>query len=264
MAAGVHGAAAAVRPAGRRPPERLPIAATIYRATPWNGHGARNVLQALAVQMMVPPLLACWDDFDMLYGDQAERAKPKLLLADEIQRMGDDKETQDLLYHLHDQTTFPVVPVCGGLSTSAAHLRELGLSQLADVNVLRIGALTAEEAQRCLDESLHMVADDVGIDGHPDRWARQLAPATDGWPQHITCHIRAAATALRMSGRPAFDDGNLNRALAPAQAAIREYYEQRLEEAKTQLRRYISDEGLGGTSPLCGMSVWRWYSAAGS
>ena len=260
------GKTALLRQIGVKLSERLPGATAIYRATPWNGRSVRNVLHALAVRMMgaatdefratkatdnsigatavacarhrrsrstVPPELDCWDDLETLFADQAERAKPTLLLTDEIQRLSSEPETKDLLYHLHDQTTFPVVLVCGGLSTSAAHLRALGLSRLADANVLRIDALTTKEAEQCLEESLRMMADDAGIDGHPDSWARRLAPATHGWPQHITCHIRAAAAALRASVRLAFDDRNVDNAAALAQAAMRDYYEQRLETSRT-------------------------------
>ena len=251
---------------GRVLPERLPNAVAIGRPTPWNRRSVGNVLRTLAARMMrttedefrtttatesangaravatarhsrsrstAPPELSCWDDLETLFADQAEQARPTLLLVDEIQRMGDDEETKDLLYHLHDQTTFPVVLICGGLSTSAAHLRELGLSRLADGNVLRIDALTTDEAEQCLEESLRMIADAVGIDGHPDHWARRLAPATHGWPQHITCHIRTAASALRASDRLAFDSDNLNEAATLAEAAMRDYYEQRLEASAT-------------------------------
>lgn len=250
---------------GRVLPKRLPNAVAIGRPTPWNRRSVGNVLRTLAARMIgttdefctatetegtngaraaataqhsrsrstTPPALSCWDDLETLFADRAEQARPTLLLVDEIQRMGDDEETKDLLYHLHDQTTFPVVLICGGLSTSAAHLRELGLSRLADGNVLRIDALTTDEAEQCLEESLRMMADDVGIDGHADHWARRLAPATHGWPQHVTCHIRAAASALRASDRLAFDDGNLNEAAALAEAAMRDYYEQRLEASAT-------------------------------
>ena len=251
---------------GRVLPGRLPNAVAIGRPTPWNRRSVGNVLRTLAAQMMrtteddfrtttgtesfigaravatarhsrsrstAPPELSCWDDLETLFANRAEQAKPTLLLVDEIQRIGHDEETKDLLYHLHDQTTFPVVLVCGGLSTSAAHLRELGLSRLADGNVLRIDALTTDEAEQCLEESLRMMADDVGIDGHADHWARQLAPATHGWPQHVTCHIRAAASALRTSKRLTFDDSNLNEAVALAEAAMRDYYEQRLEASAT-------------------------------
>ncbi len=32
-----------------------------------------------------------------------------------------------------------------------------------------------------------MMAEDIGIAGHPDEWARHLAPRTHGWPQQVTC-----------------------------------------------------------------------------
>lgn len=77
------------------------------------------------------------------------------------------------------------------------------------------------------------MADDVGIGGHPDQWARRLAPPTHGWPQHITGHFRAAAEALLESARPVFDDENLRRALALAETNARRYYDRRLEASRT-------------------------------
>ncbi len=249
---------------GRRLGGRLPGAAAIYRVTPWSGRSVGSLLSSLAERMLgasqdafrtttgsrdsvgatavaiarhdrvrstAPPDLSCWDDLETLFAHEAHRAKPTLLLVDEIQRMGEAEEVRDLLYHLHDQTTFPVVLVCGGLSTSAAHLRELGLSRLADANVLRIGALESAEAEQCLEQSLRRMANEVGIEGHADHWARQLAPQTHGWPQHVTCHIRAAASALRASGRLAFDDANLEEARERAHANMQHYYEQRLDSA---------------------------------
>ena len=251
----------------RRLPSVLPGATSIYRATPWNRHSAHSVLHTLATQMMgvpadalrtttgtvssigvkavgaarqdrsrslAPPALATWDDFATLFASQSDQAKPTLLLVDEIQRIHDDDETTDLLYHLHDQTVFPLVLVCGGLSTSAARLGEVGISRLDETHIVCIDALTAEEAQRSLEESLRILADDVGsIAGHPDQWARRLAPPTQGWPQHVTCHFRSAAETLLESGRLAFDERNLRSALARADGHVRHYYDRRLEASRT-------------------------------
>ena len=180
-----------------------------------------------------PSRLNTWSAFEQEFSSLAERARPTLLLVDEVQRMGTGEATRNLLYYLHDQSTFPVVLVCSGLSTSASHLRGLGLSRLDEGKVLHIQALDVAEAGRCLEESFSMMADDVGIEGHPDRWARQLASATYGWPQHITCHIRAVATALGSSGRLTFDGTNLDEARRMAAINMRQYYEQRLETSRT-------------------------------
>ena len=260
------GKTALLREIGRRLPAALPGATSIYRPTPWNGRDVGNVLSALADRMMgvpadafrtttgsdksvgakavatvrlgqsrstAPPALSSWDDFETLFAPRAQDAKPTLLLVDEIQRMPDDEESSNLLYHLHDQSTFPVVLVCGGLSTSATRLGEVGLSRLAESHVLRIDALTSDEARQSLDAALRILADDVGVAGHPGQWARRLAPTTQGWPRHVTCHFLAAAEALRESGRPAFDDGNLSDALARAEADTRSYYDRRLEAGRT-------------------------------
>jgi hypothetical protein len=103
--------------------------------------------------------------------------------------------------------------------------------------VQRIDALTLDEARQSLDESLRKMAEDVGglggIVGHPDLWARRMAPATHGWPQHVTCHLRAAAEALLGSQRLAFDDDNLGSALDGAAVSMTQYYDQRLGAART-------------------------------
>ncbi|MDE0442776.1 MAG: ATP-binding protein [Gammaproteobacteria bacterium] len=253
----------------RRLPERLPNAEAIYMPTPWIDDNVPNVLEELAVKMagvpadalrttkgsetaagvkavatarraesrsVSPPTLQTWRAFSREFERVAPQMNPTLLLIDEIQRIGEGEATRDLLYNLHDQTTFPVVLVCGGLSTSAARLGEAGLSRLDEGSILRIDALTAGEAQRSLEESLGIMADDVvgGIAGHPDRWARALAPPTQGWPQHVTCHFRAAAEALLASDRLAFDDANLRDALARAEDNMRHYYDRRLEASRTQ------------------------------
>ena len=252
----------------RRLPERLPNSVAIYMPTPWIDDDVPNVLEELAVKMagvpadtlrttkgsetvagvkavatarhaesrsVLPPSLQTWRTFSREFEPVAHRMNPTLLLVDEIQRIGEGEATRDLLYNLHDQTTFPVVLVCGGLSTSAARLGEAGLSRLDEGRVLSIDALTAAEAQRSLEESLGIMADDVGgIAGHPDRWGRALAPPTQGWPQHVTCHFRAAAEALLASDRLAFDDANLRDALARAEDNMRHYYDRRLEASRTQ------------------------------
>ena len=244
---------------GRRLPARVRNAASIYLPTPWNDAAVPDVLAELAVKMLGVQAdalrtprssealatariaetrsasgaeMSTWSAFRRLFGPLSEQANPTLLLVDEVQRMGGGEATKDLLYHLHDQTTFPIVLVCGGLSTSASHLRRLGLSRLADGNILPIAALSAAEALHCLEESLRKMASDVGIAGHADQWARRFAHSAQGWPQHATCHIRAAATALLASGRLAFDAANLADAIALAGSAMADYYEQRLETAE--------------------------------
>ena len=69
--------------------------------------------------------------------------------------------------------------------------------------------------------------------GDAENWAQRLAPSTHGWPRHITCYFRAAAEALLQTGRPVFDDENLARAAALAEANTRRYYDRRLEAART-------------------------------
>lgn len=260
------GKTALLREMARRLPEHMPDACAIYRPTPWSSRTVSNVLVALAERMMgasgdllrttvmregtigakaiatasqthshttAPAVLSTWDDFETLFTRQAAAAKPTLLLVDEIQRMDDDVETRELLYHLHGQTTFPILLVCGGLSVSASHLEGLGLSRLAEKCILHVAALTLDEARHSLEESLRILAEDVGgITGHFDQWARRLAPATHGWPQHITCHFQAAVRALLASDEPAFEGGSLRRALALAEADMRSYYDRRLEAAR--------------------------------
>lgn len=251
----------------RRLPSVVPNAVSMYLPTPWADKDIPSLLERLAVHMMgiendqlrtvtraesvlgvkaavtarqgrtqlvSPPALTTWAAFEGAFEAQSADARPTMLLVDEVQRLGDGEETKRLLFNLHDQTTFPLVLVCGGLSTSAARLMETGLSRLDVGRVLHIGALEVAEARQSLDESLQIMAADVGcIAGHPDQWARRMAGATQGWPQHITCHFRAAAAALLESRRLAFDDENLGRTLARAEANMRGYRDQRLTISQT-------------------------------
>lgn len=250
----------------RRLPSVIPDGRSMYLETPWTAQDIPAVLEGLALQMMgvvgdsfrtaastettvgvraalaarrgrsrtlSPPDLTTWRAFERLFERRATEARPTLLLVDEVQRLASDADTTQLLFSLHDQTTFPLVLVCGGLSTSPAHLAKLGLARLDATHVRRVDALTLDEARRSLEESLRIMADDVGgIQGQADRWARRLARETHGWPQHVTCHFRAAAEALLDSGRLAFDDDNLDRALAHANANISRYYDLRIEASR--------------------------------
>lgn len=251
---------------GRRLPTVVPNAASVYLPTPWIDADVPDLLKALAVEMtgvpsdslrttqsarhtagvkalattqlgrsrsVSPPEVTTWSAFQRHFAGLANQSRPTLLLVDEIQRIGAGEATKNLLHHLHDQTSFPVLLVCGGLSTSVARLGELGLSRLDEAHILHVAALTPTETHQCLEESLRIMADDVGIGGHPDQWARRLAPPTHGWPQHITGHFRAAAEALLESARPVFDDENLGRALALAEINARRYYDRRLEASRT-------------------------------
>ena len=257
------GKTALLREIGRRLPAAIPNAVSMYLPTPWIGEDVPDLLEDLATRMMgtrhagngsesasgvrayqvathalprtiAPPLLRTWRAFERHLAPMAGQARPTLLLVDEVQRIGTGEAAKNLLHELHDQTTFPLVLVCGGLSTSAARLGEAGLSRPAEANILRIDTLSPAEAQRSLDESLRIMADDVGcIAGHPDEWARRLAPPTHGWPLHVTGHFRAAAEALLESDTLAFNEQNLSRALARAEDNMRRYYERRLEASRT-------------------------------
>ena len=261
------GKTALLREIGQRLPTVLPNAVSIYLPTPWLDEDVPHLLAELAARMMgaspdilrttkesktaggvralatathaesrsvSPPRLHTWTAFERMFAPMANQAKPTLLLVDEVQRFGSGEAAKNLLFHLHDQTTFPLVLACGGLSTSAGRLGEVGLSRPTETNVLHIDALTLDEAQRSLEESLGVMAEDVGgIAGHPDQWARKLAVPTQGWPQHVTVHFRAAPEALIESDRLAFDDANLLTALARAEDSMRRYYERRLEASRT-------------------------------
>ena len=251
----------------RRLPSVVPDSRSIYLETPWAPDDIPSILEALAVQMMdvaedsfrtatrtattvgvktplaaargrsrilSPPGLTTWRAFEREFQERAAEARPTLLLVDEVQRLVDDDGTKQLLFNLHDQSTFPLILVCGGLSTSSAHLAQLGLSRLDATHVLHLDALTLAEARQSLEASLATMAEDVGgVPGPVDLWARRLARPTHGWPQHITCHFRSAAEALLASRRLTFDDDNLERALSRAAASTRGYYDLRLEASRT-------------------------------
>ena len=267
----------------RRLPSIVPDGRAVYLETPWASDDIPAVLEALAVQMMgvaddslrtatrtdttvgvraplaakrgrsrvlSPPGLTTWRAFERQFQARAAQARPTLLLVDEVQRLADDGSAKQLLFNLHDQTTFPLVLVCGGLSTSSAHLAALGLSRLDATHVLRLDALGLGEARQSLEASLAIMAEDVGgIAGQVDLWARRLARPTHGWPQHITCHFRSAAEALLESRRLMFDDENLSHALANANASVGSYYDQRLDASRTdELTVFAVHEAINETT----------------
>ena len=132
-----------------------------------------------------------------------------------------------LLLNLHNQETFSVQVVCGGLSDTEDRLRRIGLTRLGDESVLNLGPLAADETRACVEGTLaRFAADESHVQGDFGDWTLPLAEASDNWPQHLALYLNAARGEA--DGRGAFNDGGLGAALEHGAAARERYYGQRL------------------------------------
>lgn len=127
---------------------------------------------------------------------------PVLLLIDEAQRVqggtagGDNTLCTDL--HALDTGRFRVLPVFAGLGDTVISLGAAGLSRL-DRHAHAMDNLSREE---CEEATAGLF--ETATHGFPDMFsrndqklvARHLAIASEGWPRHLHCYMRAFVTTL--------------------------------------------------------------------
>lgn len=143
---------------------------------------------------------------------------------DEAQTAEDDG---GLLLNLHNQETFPVQLVCGGLSDTEDRLRSVGFTRLGDASVVDLGPLAPDETRACVEGTLaRFVADEPHVHGSFADWIAPLAEASDNWPQHLALYLNAARGEADERG--AFDHKGLGAALEQGSEARERYYGQRL------------------------------------
>ena len=121
----------------------------------------------------------------------------------------------------------PILPIYFGLSTTRAHIAELGASRLADETTFGLDALSPAESYQGAHDTL-MGYRPLGPKEELARWAQACADASDGWPQHLHNNIRACCEALAEA------DGNLSRgdltaAMAKGAEMRQRYYDERTE-----------------------------------
>lgn len=186
-----------------------------------------------------PPVeLTRWTAFVRRYREVATDSRTVLVLVDECQNLDDD--AGELIHALHTQSDFPFTLVCGGLSDTKDKLRDIGVSRLGGDAILRIGALTRDEASESVLNTLHWTLkrctqppirhrdDQVG------RWTDELAQASLGWPQHVASYLSGAWRALASAERLDLgDERNLEAALVQGGELCRDYYQGRVDASQT-------------------------------
>ncbi len=113
-----------------------------------------------------------------------------------------------MLNMLHTQTLMPILTICAGLGDSEDALdRPGGMSRFGMGMVANLGGLTVDQARECARRTLHKV---LGTPAQPrikgaeavEDWARRLADASQGWPQHLHSYFTAAWRTLVAQEHP--------------------------------------------------------------
>ena len=221
----------------------LDVEADVFATTRTSAVSARGTVGAVGGTVtksaQSPPIaVPHWTDFARRFADRAPDCRPVLILADESQNFADD--AGELVQALHTQAEFPITLACGGLSDTLNRLREIGISRVGGDSILRIGALTKEEAtdaiqhamswslEQCMAPRIRHTAAQV------EHWAEFLANASLGWPQHLASYLVGAWRALAEAER--LDLGaqsNLDAAVAYGDRLCAAYYEGRVAAAQT-------------------------------
>lgn len=189
--------------------------------------------------VQTPPVeLTRWTAFVRRYREVARDSRNVLVLVDESQNLDDD--AGELIHALHTQSDFPFTLVCGGLSDTKDKLRDIGVARLGGDAILRIGALTHEEARDSVLHTLHWTLDRCTQppvrhdEDHVEQWTNELADASLGWPQHVASYLSGTWRALAGAERLDLGDaGNLKAALDRGAAMCRDYYEGRIDASQT-------------------------------
>lgn len=116
----------------------------------------------------------------------------------------------------------------------------VGVARLGGDAILRIGALTHEEARDSVLHTLHWTLDRCTQppvrhdEDHVEQWTNELADASLGWPQHVASYLSGTWRALAGAERLDLGDvRNLEAALDRGAALCRDYYEGRIDASQT-------------------------------
>ena len=121
----------------------------------------------------------------------------------------------------------PILPIYFGLSTTRAHIAELGASRLADETTFGLDALSSTECYRGAHDTL-LGYRPQGPKEELERWAQACADASDGWPQHLHNNIRACCETLAEADGD-LGRGDLTSAMAKGAQMRQRYYDERTE-----------------------------------
>ena len=151
-----------------------------------------------------------------------------VLLVDEAQNIPINDETRQVLGTLHSgESGARILATFFGLSNTREVLRRSGISPLSDGHVPDLSPLAPEEAGEAVRTAFRL----AGVRGPEevrDRWIRQLARASQGWPQHLAISLKAALPALEREGLDARETA-LQVVLRAIEQGKGRYYEARLD-----------------------------------
>ncbi len=163
--------------------------------------------------------------------------RPIVLLVDEAQQIRPDAERPEAadatplnrsIAELHrGDHGLAILPVYFGLSTTRAHIADLGASRLADEATHGLDALSASESCQGAHDTLAGYRP-LGAKEHLQRWAQACSDASDGWPQHLHNNIRACCEALAQADGD-LRRGDLTAAMANGARMRQRYYDERSE-----------------------------------
>ncbi len=185
------------------------------------------------------PTLRSFDDIKLLTNKPL--VNPVVVFIDEAQNIRDDSKAAVLVNALHTQFEFPILLVCTGLANTYDRLHQVGLTRPAEDNVFALDVLRREDAQTAVRQALRVIAG-TGVarshDGDDHDQSKRpalidaIATASDNWPRHLTCYLRAVCEALIGQSSPDFSALDIDAVLARGNGFRQSYYENRLASSE--------------------------------
>ena len=160
-----------------------------------------------------------------------KRTRAVIVAIDEIQTISPDG--MSLLLNLHRNVAdLPILTVCAGLQNARAVLAEGGMSRPA--MRLTLNMLSDGETREAMRKGLRNAGYPGGLS---DATVGKLARRTNGFPQHVFCHIAGALLAAR-DGGDLDDAAVLGQALRFGDERRMQYYEGRWTSLSGSLKGY--------------------------
>ena len=174
------------------------------------------------------------------------RAEPVIVCIDEIQDVKNDSKLGEFIRDLHTQESLPILLVCAGLANSQIVLRMVltvvAVSRPDPRHVRPIGRLTSEETLEVTKKSLAAIANEVNISEQLliQRYANDIARASDCWPKHLTSHLQGLCEALIAPDGPDLSTLTIQDVLAYGNRLRGMYYRDRLKSSKIPLQDVLT------------------------
>lgn len=166
--------------------------------------------------------------FSAAFRELKDRETPVVLLVDEAQMWGTDKEERDrrissLLSEAHvNETRLPLLIVAAGLGDAPEVVAEHGASKLITEDAMVLGALSNDEMREVCAKFFERFRIAGGEEQRAE-WTEAIIAGTDGWPRHLTNALRGAAQSL-IAGQGDLTQSSLEAARASGQGFRRKFY----------------------------------------